>query len=418
GDWTPTSAVFEVVEGDFYGRRAQKDGPSIAPPLAFIPRGLDNSSGGQVVARSEAWGPLGNQLYHFSFGAGTWMMILRDEQEGKRTQGAVVPLPGDFESGAHRGRFHPVDGQLYVTGADGWGNYAITDGDFVRIRYSGEDVHLPIGFEAWGNGLVIEFATSLDPDSLDPRHFFAQQWDYQYSGAYGSLEWSLRNPAMPGHDPVEIASVHQIDDEGKRIFVEMPDLVPSMQMQLYGRLQSREGVPFAVDLYPTLLSLRDNFTAFPGYKPSSGEKPKDLTLRVKWPVPFTPKVPRGKKGRTVNVNAVAGLQYDEKTLHASPGESLSIHFKNEDSIPHNWVLGKRDSYQTIGEASNLMMANPNADQLHYVPDLDEVLHFTPMLERNERYTLHIEAPAEPGTYPYLCTFPGHWLIMKGELIVE
>ena len=28
------------------------------------------------------------------------------------------------------------------------------------------------------------------------------------------------------------------------------------------------------------------------------------------------------------------------------------------------------------------------------------------------------APEEPGRYPYLCTFPGHWMVMNGEMFVE
>ena len=30
----------------------------------------------------------------------------------------------------------------------------------------------------------------------------------------------------------------------------------------------------------------------------------------------------------------------------------------------------------------------------------------------------LTAPEEPGTYPYLCTFPGHWILMKGEMHVK
>ena len=39
---------------------------------------------------------------------------------------------------------------------------------------------------------------------------------------------------------------------------------------------------------------------------------------------------------------------------------------------------------------------------------------------NKSYTRSIDfdAPAEPGVYPYVCTFPGHWKVMNGELIVE
>ncbi|MFV1995900.1 MAG: DUF6797 domain-containing protein, partial [Verrucomicrobiales bacterium] len=61
GNWTPASAVLEVRDGDFFGLGAAK-GDKIAPALCYLPRGIDNSSGGQVFAQSEAWGPLGDKL--------------------------------------------------------------------------------------------------------------------------------------------------------------------------------------------------------------------------------------------------------------------------------------------------------------------------------------------------------------------
>ncbi len=30
----------------------------------------------------------------------------------------------------------------------------------------------------------------------------------------------------------------------------------------------------------------------------------------------------------------------------------------------------------------------------------------------------LKAPLAKGNYPYICTFPGHWMVMNGELIVE
>ena len=33
-------------------------------------------------------------------------------------------------------------------------------------------------------------------------------------------------------------------------------------------------------------------------------------------------------------------------------------------------------------------------------------------------SLRFIAPKEPGEYPYLCTFPGHWIIMKGTMVVK
>jgi len=28
------------------------------------------------------------------------------------------------------------------------------------------------------------------------------------------------------------------------------------------------------------------------------------------------------------------------------------------------------------------------------------------------------APKKPGKYPFLCSYPGHWTIMKGVMIVK
>ncbi|MGV3774528.1 MAG: DUF6797 domain-containing protein, partial [Verrucomicrobiales bacterium] len=72
GNWTPASQVCEIKPGGFYGY----GGPRTAPdrslgydaPLCWIPRPLDNSSGGQVWTPGSQFGPLQNQMIHLSFG--------------------------------------------------------------------------------------------------------------------------------------------------------------------------------------------------------------------------------------------------------------------------------------------------------------------------------------------------------------
>ena len=418
GDWTPASAVFEVQDGDFYGRNFRQGGPEIAPAMCYLPRGLDNSSGGQAFCDSATWEGLRGQLFHFSFGVGTWMMILRDTEDGRRTQGAAVPLPGDFESGAHRGRFHPVDGHLYITGADGWGNYALTDGSFARVRLVEEEPRLPTGWQAYRNGILIELGQPVDPDSLRSESFFAQAWNYEYADSYGSLEYSVKRPDLPGHDPVAVSSVQVVGDDGRKIFVEMPEITPAMQMQVFGRLKWADGTDLRLDLYPTVLWLREDFSDFEGYVPRTSEKSSELTLRVAFPHPFQPKHPPAKPGRKIAITAISGLQYEEKELRAKPGELISLEFRNLDTIPHNLVLVAPGKKEVVGIASNTMLTDPKAAARHYVPDSDDVLHYTPMLRHNRRYSLRIQAPEAPGRYPYLCTYPGHWAVMSGVLVVE
>jgi len=415
GDWTPASAVFEISDGDFYGRKAREGGEAIAPAMCYLPRGLDNSSGGQVFADSKAWGALNGHLFHFSFGNGTWMMILRDVVDGMRTQGAAIPLPGDFESGSHRAAFNPGDGHLYVSGADGWGNYAISDGDFARVRYMGDEhLHLPVGWKAHANGIMVEFANAIDPRSASPERAFCQTWNYLYSDAYGSLEYSLKQPDLPGHDPVAVTSVLVIDE--RKVFFEMPDLQPAMQVHLHARLRSSNGEEVVLDMYPTLLRLAEGLPEFTAADPAKATK---LTLPTRWPTPFKPKHNTGnQRGRSIKLEAIPGLLFDQTEIVVKRGERISLDFKNTDTIPHNWVLCAPGSGERVGLTANEMLANPEAAAMHYVPDSSDVLHYTPMRYHNHRYTLHFNAPDEPGRYPYLCTFPGHWAVMQGEMVVE
>ena len=46
-----------------------------------------------------------------------------------------------------------------------------------------------------------------------------------------------------------------------------------------------------------------------------------------------------------------------------------------------------------------------------------VLANTKVVGGGEKDTIEFTAPA-PGTYDYICTFPGHYAIMKGKLVVQ
>jgi len=66
GEWTPASMICEVQRGGHYGLGGPKPGPlGLLPPLCYLPRGLDHSSGAPVFAASHRWGPLGDSGFIF-----------------------------------------------------------------------------------------------------------------------------------------------------------------------------------------------------------------------------------------------------------------------------------------------------------------------------------------------------------------
>jgi len=87
-------------------------------PLAYLPRGIDHSSGGQVWIPEGAVGPLGGLLVHLSFGAGTAMVLLRDEVAGQQ-QGAILPLAVSFRSGSPLSEALQVAASAAAAGREG-----------------------------------------------------------------------------------------------------------------------------------------------------------------------------------------------------------------------------------------------------------------------------------------------------------
>ena len=413
GDWTPASMLAEVKPGAFYGYGGPAAGrPERELPLVYLPRALDNSCGGQVFVDGERWGLSAGTPIHLSFGAGAAFAVIRDTL--LPSQAGVVPLPGDFSSGAHRGRFNPRDGQLWVTGSAGWGTYTPDAGCFQRLRYTGGPVTAPVSFEARENGVMITFSGPLPGLKPEARDWFAQAWNYRYGPAYGSDEWSVRNPDTSGHDVLEITSVH-VTGKGKRIFLEIPQLQPSNTLHLHCRapgLLSR-------DIFLTAHKLSPAFTDFPGYAfiakaPVSSQPvlnlPGNQPMPVKWE--------EGPGGRELRVHATTGLQFAEKELEIRIGERISLVFENPDVVPHNWVLGAMGSTGSLVEEANRMISEPGALARHYVPDSPEVLVHTRLVEPAKSTTIHFTAPTVPGDYPYLCSFPGHAMIMRGVLHVK
>lgn len=262
GEWTPASLISEVKPGGWYGYGGPKvttDRPlGYDPPLCWIPRYLDNSSGGEVWVPRDRWGALSGQLLHLSYGRCQAMLVLRDVADGP-PQGAIVPLKGRFLSGIMRGRFRQLDGHLYVSGLKGWVTSALRDGCLQRVRYTGEKFSLPVAFRVQRNGLRLTFSEPLDRAwANDPENYGLEQWNYRYAAEYGSKEYSVLRPDVEGHDPVELRRATLLED-GRTVFLEIADLRPVMQFQVQYNLADKAGATVRGKLIATINRLGPTF---------------------------------------------------------------------------------------------------------------------------------------------------------------
>ncbi len=412
GDWTPASSIFQVELdhnlGAHFGANGPKNGQPPEPVLMYMPRGEDNSASSQAFITSEKWSALkgdGN-FVHLSSGGGSAWLVMRQNVKG-RWQAGAVKISGNFDSGPQCARFNPKDGHLYVNGMQGWGSYTPKDGCFQRVRFTGGEKPVPIGFEARDNGVLLRFNQPVK--DADDATCFAQCWNYRYGPQYGSPEYSVKYADTPGHDPLEVRSVQKLDG-GKTLFLEIPQIVTASQIHLH--------VSTGHDIFLTAHALAEPFTEFPGYaKIAKTNHAAQIGLEAPKSAKPNPWA-KGEGGRELVIEAALGLQYVQKQLTAKAGEKLIIIFKNPDVVPHNWMLAKPGALHKIGDLANLMITDPQGLAKHYVPDSDDVLAYTDMTNPKGEFIIHISAPKDKGEYPYLCTFPGHWMVMNGVLKVE
>jgi putative membrane-bound dehydrogenase-like protein len=121
----------------------------------------------------------------------------------------------------------------------------------------------------------------------------------------------------------------------------------------------------------------------------------------------------------VTLSVVTGEnRFDQTTIAARPGQAIRLTFNNTDDMLHNVVVLQRDSLPTVEKALVAMMSDPAAQDRGFVPESPLVLFNTPLVSARQSATLEFTAPTEPGEYPFICTFPGHWITMRGVLRVE
>lgn len=116
------------------------------------------------------------------------------------------------------------------------------------------------------------------------------------------------------------------------------------------------------------------------------------------------------------------LGYDKTELTVKAGQKVKLTLVNTGSIapqPHNFLLLRPGKLDAVGAMANAMLTDPQAMAKNYIPEAakGDILANTKLVQPNQTETIEFAAPAEAGDYPYICTFPGHWLLMRGVMHV-
>ncbi len=113
------------------------------------------------------------------------------------------------------------------------------------------------------------------------------------------------------------------------------------------------------------------------------------------------------------------MRYDTPRLVVEAGKPFEVIFENTDAMPHNIVFVAPGQRQKIAEQVQTQAPTSlDKEGRAYVPRNGQgFFAASKTIEPGQKETLKITAPAKEGDYEYVCTFPGHWMIMWGRLVV-
>jgi hypothetical protein len=256
-NWIEQPGYYAGVK-DTAHRTPVPDQPDL--PLCWLPMEVDNSSGGQVWVTGAGWPDLADRLLHLSYGTCSAYLVLSERVDGQM-QGGVVRLPAEFSSSCMRGRFSPVDGQLYVIGLQGWQTSAAREGGFHRVRRTAAPLGLPTALRTCAAGVQLTFAEPLDAETAsDPDSYGVEIWNYLYSANYGSPEVSVLHPerqvaeGKPNRDPLPVTAVTLAADR-RTVFLAIAGMRPVQQMRITWNVDAADGRQLRGELHHTIHAL-------------------------------------------------------------------------------------------------------------------------------------------------------------------
>ncbi|MEK0448634.1 MAG: hypothetical protein RL088_902 [Verrucomicrobiota bacterium] len=110
------------------------------------------------------------------------------------------------------------------------------------------------------------------------------------------------------------------------------------------------------------------------------------------------------------------MSYDVKEISVKAGKKIKLTFSNADFMPHNILLVKPGKADEIGNKAAQLGAR--GFELAFVPESPDIIWASKLLDHGKEDVIEFNAPSTPGDYPYICSFPGHHIVMRGVLKVK
>lgn len=457
GDWVGSGRVTHLEKGDFAGNagglswtgepesplkltkaqlktvddgrpmhEAAKVIKELKLPAVWFPHTLMGISTADILedTTNGAFGPFSGQYFVSDQGHSKIMRMTLEKVKGKY-QGACYPFREGFASGLIRMRFG-VDGSIFggMT-SRGWASTGKEPYALQRLEWTGKMPFEMKNISARPDGFEIEFTQPVNQKlAKNPATYEVTGFTYHYHHHYGSEIINSKKAMLRGI---------QVSADGKKVRlvldslragyiheIKLHDLVTENGLNLlhntaYYTLNNVPDGDKAVLTKGEQVMLPHHMTAGTMGKKEAASKNKEAGAPMAKRVT---KMPAGWKqpDQVIALGTKPGLKFDINRLQVKAGSKIKLVFNNNDDMTHNFVLVLPGTAKEVGDlAFNMGLKGP---ERNYIPGTPKVLYHTRLLQPNASEAIYFIAPEKPGTYTYLCSYPGHAMVMQGTMVVS
>jgi len=454
GDWVGSGRMTHLEKGDFAGNVAglrwssepgspvklkpedipdtgeplydvAKRVPGIKPPAVWFPHTLMgiSTSDFKEDTTAGAFGPFAGQIFVGDQGHSKIMRVDMEKVNGVY-QGACFPFREGFESGIIR-MVWGLDGSMFVGQTSrGWSATGKEDFGIQRLVWTGQMPFEMKTIRTMPDGFEITFTSPVDKaTALKSDSYKLNSFTYKYHHIYGSPIINANELAIKGIslsedglrariviDPATLRKgyIHEVKAEG----VQSKEGLSLLHNTGYYTLNeigggaSLNASQYTASTKPAM----DHSAHVAAAADSKGTETSTAKRVTDMPASWT-----SGPDQVINIGTVPGLKFDISEIQVKAGSKIRLNLNNNDDMLHNLVITKPGTANAVGEAGlNLGL---KGTELNYVPKTDAVLFHTNIVEPEKTESIYFIAPKQPGTYQYLCTFPGHYTLMQGKLKV-
>lgn len=454
GDWVGSGRVTHLEKGDFAGNAgglrwtkepesplkltreelAQVDNgqpmheaakviKSLKLPAVWFPHTLMGISTAAIIEDTTggAFGPFSGQYFVSDQGHSKVMRMTLEKVNGKY-QGACYPFREGFSSGLIRLCFG-IDGSMFggMT-SRGWASTGPELYGLQRLVWTGKIPFEMKNISAKPDGIEIEFTLPIDRKiAEDTSRYEVNGFTYHYHHLYGSEVINNEKCDITGiiisPDNRKVRLVLSNIREGYIHEVKLRDFFSETGVNLlhnaaYYTMNQIPSGERAV-LTPSQMVVKHNH-AMALEKKTVKTPQKAVVVKMAKRVN---KIPAGWKqpDQVIVLGTKPGLKYDVASVQVKAGSKIKLVFNNNDDMTHNVVIVEPNASKEIGDiAFNMGL---EGSKQHFIPNSSKVLHHTNLIQPQGSEAIYFIAPSKPGDYIYLCTYPGHAMVMQGIMKV-